>query len=331
MYKKFTIAVALSLLASSAIVAQDTPTLTIYTYDGFASDWGPAPKLKEGFEATCDCTVNFVGADSSIGALRKVQLEGATTKADIVLGLDTSLAGEATATDLFVAHSVDTSALTVPTDWSSDMFVPFDYGYFAFIYNKELLAEPPTSFQQLASEDFNYTILIQDPRSSTPGLGLVLWLKAAYGQDTNEAWPQISPRVVTMTKGWSEAYALFLDGEADLVLSYTTSPAYHQIAEEDFRFAAAEFKEGHYTQIEVAGIVKSSPNQALANDFLTYLISQEGQEIIPTTNWMYPVLASAIPQGFADLYKPEKPLLLDDDAVTQHSANWIAEMLASFE
>jgi ABC-type thiamine transport system substrate-binding protein len=32
------------------------------------------------------------------------------------------------------------------------------------------------------------------------------------------------PKTVTVTKGWSEAYGMFLDGEADMVLSYTTSP-----------------------------------------------------------------------------------------------------------
>ena len=52
------------------------PTLTIYTYDSFAADYGPGPGLKAGFEKTCGCTVNFVATDSSIGALRRVQLEG---------------------------------------------------------------------------------------------------------------------------------------------------------------------------------------------------------------------------------------------------------------
>ena len=46
---------------------------------------------------------------------------------------------------------------------------------------------------------------------------------------------------------------LFLRGEADMVLSYTTSPAYHLIAENDSRFASAQFDRGHYMQIEVAG------------------------------------------------------------------------------
>src|ERR1700759_3690832 len=86
---------------SAPALAADKPTLTIYTYDAFATDGGPGPALKAGFEKTCGCTVDFVGTDSSIGALRRLQLEGATSKADIVLGLDTSLIAEAEATGLF--------------------------------------------------------------------------------------------------------------------------------------------------------------------------------------------------------------------------------------
>src|SRR5690606_24559262 len=100
-------------------------------------------------------------------------------------------------------------------EWTAGDFVPFDYGYFAFVYDRERLAEPPEDFQELARRQ-DISIVIQDPRSSTPGLGLVLWLKAAYGNDTDEAWDEIAPRVVTVTPDWSTAYALFLEGEADM-------------------------------------------------------------------------------------------------------------------
>ncbi|HZY68285.1 MAG TPA: thiamine ABC transporter substrate-binding protein, partial [Devosia sp.] len=75
--------------------AQDKPTLTVYTYDSFAAEWGPGPALKAGFEATCGCTLQFVAAEDGISALRRVQLEGATTTADVVVGLDTFIAGDA--------------------------------------------------------------------------------------------------------------------------------------------------------------------------------------------------------------------------------------------
>ncbi len=330
MLTRFVLTLILALAASAPALAQQNPTLTVYTYDAFAADWGPGPALKTGFEEVCTCTLEFVAADSSIGALRRVQLEGQDTSADIVLGLDTSIVGEALATSLFTPHNVDTSALRVPKNWTSPTFVPFDYGYFALVYNTELMPTPPTSFERLAANP-DIKIVIQDPRSSTPGMGLMLWIKAAYGDDAKEAWPEIAPRVLTLTRSWSEAYALFLAGEADMVLSYTTSPAYHLIIENDMRFAAAPFREGHYTQIEVAGILASSPNQQLANDFLTYLISPEAQGIIPTTNWMYPVADIELPKGFDTLFVPQKTLLLEDKTVTENAARWIGEMLNSFE
>ncbi len=330
-FRNSILAFILSLTLAPVALAQEKTTLTIYTYDAFAAEWGPAPALSAGFEQTCDCTLNWVAAASSISMLRKAQLEGEAGAADIILGLDTSILAEAEKSGLFVEHGVDTSALKVPNNWRSDTFVPFDYGYFAFVYNREKLANPPASFEQLAGRDENLKIIIQDPRSSTPGLGLVLWLKAAYGNDASEAWAEIAPHVVTMTRSWSESYALFLKGEADMVLSYTTSPAYHLIVENDDRFAAARFREGQYMQIEVAGIVKSSPNKELARRFLAYLISPSAQSIIPTSNWMYPVADVALPAGFETLMKPERVLLLDETEVANNRRAWIEEMLGAFK
>ncbi len=242
---------------------------------------GPGPQLKAGFEANCDCEVDFVGADSSIGALRKAQLEGPGTKADIILGLDTSVAAEAKNTELFTDHNVDLSTLDLPVDYTSNQFVPFDYGYFAFVYDSSKIETPPSSFEELAAMDEDFKIAIQDPRSSTPGLGLVLWMQTAKGDQADELWADIAPNILTVTKGWSEAYSLFLEGEVDMVLSYTSSPSYHRIAEEEDKYLAAQFEEGHYVQVELAGILESSDQKELASDFLSFLVSQGGQKNHP--------------------------------------------------
>jgi hypothetical protein len=121
------------------------------------------------------------------------------------------------------------------------VFLPFDWGYFAFVHDTSL-ENVPGDFEALAASDVS--IVIQDPRSSTPGLGLVMWVQAAYGDRAGEIWAGLADNIVTVTPGWSEAYGLFLDGEADMVLSYTTSPAYHLIAEEDPSKAAAAFARG---------------------------------------------------------------------------------------
>lgn len=319
---------AVMAVAAFPAFAQDKPTLTIYTYDGFDAEWGPGPAIAKGFEEECGCTVNWVGADSSIGALRRIQLEGDSTQADILLGIDSAVVGEALATGLFIDHGVDTSAVKVPNDWSSPQFVPFDYGYFAFVYNKDKVANPPHSFEELINEPEDFKIFIQDPRSATPGLGLVLWIKAAYGDDAAKIWQGMAPHIVSVTRDWSESYSLFLNGESDMVLSYTTSPAYHEVEEDDHRFAAAKFDEGHYTQIEVAGILKSSQHQELARQFLAYMITPEAQKVIPHTNWMLPVTdIGEVPEGFDDMIKPDPALLLDDEAVAKNARSWVEEAL----
>ncbi len=317
-------ALATTLVATPALAADNT--LTIYTYDSFAADWGPAPGIEKAFEETCNCDVQFVAADSSIGALRKIQLEGDQTKADIVLGLDTNIAEAARETGLFTEHGADTAALTLPTGaWTDNTFLPFDYSYFSFVYNKEKVEKPPASFAELNALPNDFKIVIQDPRSSTPGLGLLLWIQAAYGDQADNIWKQLAPKIVTVTKGWSDAYGLFLKDEADMVLSYTTSPAYHEIAEDDTRFAAAAFNEGHYLQIEVAAIVESSQNKELAKQFMQFLLSDTVQDIIPTTNWVYPATTTekGLPEGFSSLHMPEKTLLIDGVEVEKSRSQWI--------
>ena len=277
----------------------DNNTLTIYTYDAFAADWGPAPKIKKAFEKSHHCKLNFVGVSSSIGALRKIQLEGEDTKADILLGLDTATAQIAKDTGLFATHDNNLSRLSLPFDYHDRVFVPFDYSYFAFVYDSDKLKNPPTSFEALAKMPKDFKIVIEDPRSSTPGLGLLLWVKEIYGDKAADYWKRLAPHILTITKGWSEAYNLFLKGEADMVLSYTTSPAYHQLMEKKDNYKAAIFPEGHYMQIEVAGTLKSSQHKTLAREFLHFLHSARFAHLIPDTNWAYPVIQIKTPLPFA--------------------------------
>lgn len=300
------------------VTKESTNTLTIYTYDAFAADWGPASKIKAIFEKEHNCTLNFVSASSSIGALRKIQLEGEKTKADIVLGLDTATAEVARNTGLFTYHDSNLSKLSLPIAYHDKVFVPFDYSYFAFVYDSNSVKNPPSSFEALASMPEDFKIVIQDPRSSTPGLGLLLWVQEIYGEDAPAYWKRLSPYILTITKGWSEAYGLFLKGEADMVLSYTTSPAYHIVEEGKHQYKSADFKEGHYTQIEVAALLKSSKNRVLGKKFLAFLMSEAFAEIIPTANWAYPAIKTdTLPEAFKVLSVPQKAFLQEGKKVEE--------------
>lgn len=317
-------AVALATLCVTSAVSA-APILTVYTYDSFAADWGPAPAIEKAFEAQCGCDVQFVALEDGVSILNRLRLEGRNSKADVVLGLDNNLMAEAKQTGLFATHSVDTSKVTLPNGWRDDTFVPYDYGYFAFVYNQEKLTNPLTSLKELVEKRDDLKVIYQDPRTSTPGQGLLLWIKSVYGDQAAQAWQQLARKTVTVTKGWSEAYSMFLKGEADLVLSYTTSPAYHLIAENDPRFASAHFSEGHYLQVEVAAKVKTSHNGELADQFLQFMLSPEFQRVIPTGNWMYPVTAVELPAGFTHLAQPDQALSFSAEQVAQQRKAWIRE------
>lgn len=316
---------ALAVPAASA----DERELTIYTYDSFVADWGPGPVLTQAFEAQCTCTINWVAPGDGVAVLNRLRFEGETTDADLILGLDTNLTAEAEASGLIAAHNTDLSGLDLPIAWTSQTFVPFDFGYFAIVYDTQAIDNPPSSLAELIAGDADQPVVIQDPRTSTPGLGFLLWMKSVYGDDAAAKWAQLSQNVLTVTPGWSEAYGLFTSGEAPMVLSYTTSPAYHMVVEEDERYQALAFSEGHYMQIEVAAAIEGSPEIDLARDFLAFLVSSQAQDVLPVTNWMLPVAATSepLPEAFSQLVEPEQALLIDPETVAAQRQAWVEEWL----
>ena len=106
----------------------------------------------------------------------------------MVLGLDNNLLDAASKTGLFAKSGVATEAVNVPGGWKNDTFVPFDYGYFAFVYDKNKLKNPPQSLKELVESDQNWRVIYEDPRTSTPGLGLLLWMQKVYGDNAPQAW-----------------------------------------------------------------------------------------------------------------------------------------------
>lgn len=319
----------LATLAASAAPADEKPVLTIYTYDSFVSEWGPGPAVEKAFEADCGCDLQFVASGDGAALLSRVLIEGKDSPADLLLGLDTNLTAVAADSGLFVPHGLQVD-YDLPTAWNDPLFAPYDWGYFAFVYDKTKVADVPDSFETLAASQIK--IVIQDPRSSTPGLGLLMWIRQAYGDGAANIWAGLADNIVTVTPGWSEAYGLFLEGEADAVLSYTTSPAYHLIAEGDDSKAAMAFVEGHYLQVEVAGKLAASDQPELADRFLAFMATPAFQAVIPETNWMYPAVtpAAGLPAGFDGLIQPAQALLFsatDAQAIRDRAlAEWQAAL-----
>ena len=303
--------------------------LTIYTYDSFISEWGPGPIIEKIFEEKFGKEIDFISVGSAATLLNKIILEGSASKADIVLGLDMNLLDKAEKSNLFEDHKISNlqKKLELPINWDSSKFIPYNYGYFAFVYNSKKFSNPPKSMDELINIT-DARIVIQDPRTSTPGLGLLTWMKAIYGDKALSKWKILNKKIVTVTKGWTDSYYnIFLSGEADMVLSYTTSPAAHIMFENNSDFSAINFSEGNYLTVEFAGVLKSSKNKIHANNFINFILTEEFQSIIPSTNIMYPVIKiENLPDAFK-LIKIPKVLQIPPSTINENKDIWIEEWL----
>jgi thiamine transport system substrate-binding protein len=103
------------------------------------------------------------------------------------------------------------------------------------------------------------------------------------------------------------------------------------VAEDTKRYQAAAFSEGHYLQIEVAGLLANAPDKDLARQFLAFMTTPGFQDEIPTNNWMMPAAAVSIdlPEAFSTLVTPEKTFLYSSDEVAANRAAWIEEWLGA--
>lgn len=312
---------ALSSLALSFSVLANQPTLTVYTYDSFTSDWGAGPKLEPIFEQQCGCNLKFMPFEDGVTMFNRIRLEGNKTKADVMLGIDNFVMPEAEKSGLFAESGLENKGLDL--NWTDKTFVPFDFGEYAFIYHKQKVANPPKSLKELVERQ-DLKVIYQDPRTSTVGRGLLFWVNSVYGDNAEQAWQNLAKHTVTVGKGWSETYGAFLKGESDLVLSYATSPLYHQWHEKDENYMAANFAEGHLVQVEVAAITKASKQPQLAKQFLAFLQQPEAQKIISFHNVMKPVVSSQADPLFKTLptYPAANFTQPSTDTVKQWLATW---------
>ncbi|MDG2960596.1 thiamine ABC transporter substrate binding subunit [Bisgaard Taxon 10/6] len=280
--------------------AADAP-LQVYTEEFFGADWGPGGEVKARFErAYPQCRVNYQVFDGRNTMLNRLRLEGQKTKADVVVGLDNFQFDAAEKTGLFEKTSINLTALSLPVSWTNQRFIPYEFGRFAFIYDKNKLKNPPQSLKELVERQ-DLRVIYQDPRTSSMGRGFVAWMNAVYPpEQIQTAWQQLAKHTVTVGKGWTETYGAFLKGEADVVFSHNTSPLYHLLKDKQDRYAAAQFSDNGLYQFDTAAKI-AGKNHACADDFIGFLLSAEAQKIIIAKNVMLSSVSAPIEPHFDQL------------------------------
>lgn len=309
--------------------------VTVYTYDSLASKHGFARYVAAELEKEQGIKTELISFSTAQEALTQLKREGVNTKADLLLGFDTLLVGEVAATKAF--EPWDQSVLgriDAEHRFSTNLAVPFDYGYLAFIYDSRRTVGPKgeVSFSAWAkSPELKAKVIIEDAQTSSLGLSLVAWVGALQpAPGIAEFWKVFRPAMRTVAPGWSSAYGAFLKKECDYVLSYTTSPAYHAVEEKVDAFSAVRFSEGHFKQVEGVALVTHSKQKALAKSWVSYLLSDRIQTALPLKQWMYPAVKVTLPPAFQKLPAVKEATKLAEGTWDSKRLEWTKQWNEAF-
>jgi len=318
--KKFLAMLGIVVILFSIVFSEE---LTVYVYESLS--WIEQGMVQK-FEERYDCEVKVVKLGDAGNVLTRLVLEKKNPRADVIIGLDQSLATKAVEEDLLIPYkpknieNVKDKTLIFDPEY---YVIPYDYGAIAIIYDPEKIQEGLESFEDLTK--YQNSLIIQDPRASSTGQAFLLWTIAVCGNDWKDFWERLKPAILTVSPSWDDSFAKFEIGEAPMMVSYATDSAYSQYYYRSSKYKVFIPKEGAYVQIEGAGIVKGTDNLDLAQEFIEFLLTEDFQKEIPLNQWMFPVIDVELPEVYQHAVVPEKILTIPAQEISNNLEKWLKE------
>lgn len=293
--------VSLAALAPAAHSADPVP-LRVLTHSSF-----DLPKeLLAQFEKDAGVKLQIVKAGDAGEMTNKLILTRARPIADVVYGIDNTLAPRAQAAGVLEAYDGPAArrAAAAPV---GEHLVPVDLGYVSLNIDKAWFAAKglalPTRLEDLAQPAYARLLVVQNPATSSPGQAFLQASIAGLGEEAAFAWwASLRANGVKVVKGWTEAYYTEFTrngGTRPIVVSYASSPAaevfYSKEKLSESPTANLFLKGGVFRQVEGVALVKGGNPAAreAAGRFIEFLRSAPVQQALQTSMWMYPAEAGA--------------------------------------
>jgi thiamine transport system substrate-binding protein len=282
--------------------AENATPLRVLTHGSFDL---PKETLAQ-FEKDAGVKLEIVKAGDAGEMVNKLILTKANPIADVVFGIDNTLAPRAMGAGVIEAYTGPAaeraSAAALPKG-----LVPVDYGYVNLNIDKAWFAKQklplPNSLADLATPAYAKLLVVQNPATSSPGQAFLLATIAGLGEEGAFAWwKQMRANGMKVVKGWSEAYYTEFSrngGAYPIVVSYTSSPAaevfYSKEKITEPPTANLFLKGGVFRQVEGVALVKGGKPEAkeAAGKFIEFLRSDAAQEALQTTMWVFPAVKGA--------------------------------------
>jgi len=327
-------------------------TLVILTYDSLlGGNCGGSPAFAEAFGAFASAHGIRIDVECPPGTLYSalVNQTGAPV-ADLVVGLDELTAPEAEAAHLLVPYAPPSLANVSPElvqELSPDHgVVPYEYGYLAIDYNSSFVGANPgvtnLSFPALDNHTaWAKTLLVEDPEEDITGEEFLVWQIEYYLHVLHENWTtfwsEMPSGAPPLSDSWGDAFGEFQAGVDQMVVSYSTDPAYAVYYGEGGAFnSTVSWRNGTaygWRTIYGLGIVAGSRHLALDRAFENWFLSGTVQSLLPTNEWEYPAnLTVGLPPCYAAAIPPGSIAPLNADTtpaeVGASLPGWVASWYA---
>lgn len=342
MFKRWVGLVGLAALAVMPVAAQDdVNTITVVAHDSF----NYSEEVMAAFTAETGITVEVVRAgDAGVLATQAVVTKDAPL-GDVLYGVDNTFLTRTLDGEVFIpyesplleqvdaAFQVDPEFRVTPIDYG-DVCLNYDAAYFA----ENNLAIPET-LQDLTDPAYRGLLVVENAATSSPGMAFLLATIGVFGEESDytylDYWTDLVENDVLVVEDWTTAYfsefsgSAGSEGDRPLVVSYASSPPvevfYMEEPPESAPTGVIAAPGTCFRQIEFAGILAGTDNEAGAQQFIDFLLSKEFQEDMPLNMFVYPVNGEAeLPEIFVDYSQvAEEPVVVTFDQIGEFRETWL--------
>ncbi len=324
--------------ADPAPVLSGPSTVRLVTHDSFAV----SEQLIADLKAQTGITLEIVTGGDAGQVVAGAILSAGSPTGDVLFGIDNSLIAKAIDAGVFESYVAPNLGNVLPVlrdDTAEDKVTPIDYGDVCINMDEAWFAQNnialPRRLDDLTKPEYKDLLVVEDPGTSSPGQAFMLATIARYNDGWQEYWQKLRDNGVKVAGSWSEAYegsytAGGGNGDRPLVVSYATSPPAEIVYAADPKPEkpySVVMTDGCYRQVEYAGVLAGTANEAGAQTVINWLLSPAVQADIPLSMFVFPALAGVIPpKVFADFAAPVKePLQIPSRDVAEKQAQWLDE------
>jgi len=327
-------------------------TLVVYTYSSLFSGncGGGAANLSMllgEFESAHGVTVDLVCPSGNLVSALASPAAYGLPAADLVVGLDEVTAPQAEALGLLMPYSPPELANIPPwlvTELSPDHgVVPYEFGLLAVDYESSFWNATGGAVATATLPDFVQNaswaaqLVTENPVYDITGEEFLAWQIEYYENVLHENWQGFWHRFFSEAHpnpapDWSTAFGEFgsPDGQNELVVSYSTDPAYAAATGEAGQFnSTVSWWNGTaygWRTIYGVGVVEGSRHVALAEALEDWILGGRFQSYIPENEWEYPSNETvALPSVFSASVDPSTVVALNNATTPQAVATNLTE------